>query len=137
MLNLLNYDEVMSRTNNIEHDLESLINKDDEEEKGPNKLSLSRYEDDDDNSINPIKNFNTKTSRIFADSENEKLNLSMTSQKSLDPFTMTNSSLISTYLYKAGSTNCEHSPLGSQVHSPSKRSSATSNNNKMEYSVII
>lgn len=135
MVSQLNYDEVMSRTTpgeQLGQNLEILMNEevdDKEEEKMSNRLSSSRYEEDDDNPINPIKDFNTKTSRIFADSESIKLNSSMTSQKSFDPFMVTNSSVMTTYLYKPGtnSNQGDHSNSSSQAPSPSKRSSITSN----------
>jgi len=144
----LNYDDILSKTINnpntgphLEQALSELINQDDDneneehklessEEKGSHRLSSSRAQNEEDNPINPIKDFNTKTSRIFADSESSKLNSSVVSQRGIDPFLITNSSVMSTYLYKApnqksdGSNANNVSNIGSQLPSPSKTNSS-------------
>ena len=70
MISQINYDDVMSRAgqgdDNLEHDFRRLMNENNqenqEEEKNSSKLSSSRCGEEDDNPINPIKDFNTKTS---------------------------------------------------------------------------
>ncbi len=153
----LNYDEVLSKTvqsaagggtsgPHLEQALDDLINQDEEGEnsaekndenaaeeeeekvKDSNQLSSSRAQQEEDNPINPIKDFATKTSRIFADSESSKLNSSIVSQRGIDPFMITNSSVMSTYLYKPqfppGGAAGINSNMGSQLPSPSKTSSS-------------
>ncbi len=146
----LNYDDVLSKTGarmenttlnelmlNPEeeqkdypsHEAEEVL---DAEERGANRLSSSRVQQDDDNPINPIKDFGTKTSRIFADSETSKLNSSAVSQRGIDPFLITNSSVMSTYLYKPQYPPSQSSASGgsnfaSQLPSPSKTSSSGAN----------
>ena len=145
----LNYDEVLSKGGqtvtapHLEQALNDLINQDedneieqenqDENEKQPHEseekvsghLSSSQAQEED-NPINPIKDFATKTSRIFADSESSKLNSSVVSQKGIDPFMITNSSVMSTYLYKPPflPNSAATSNVGSRLPSPSKASSS-------------
>ena len=136
MLSQLNYDEVISRANQREeHDLDTLIGKEDNQE----EKDLGRLSSLGDDVINPIKRFSTKTNRIYTDSEHGKLNSSMASQKSIDPFMMMNSSLLSTYLYNNGTNNYDRSNTGSPVHSPLKRNSMMSNGgrNLMDHTVNL
>ncbi len=132
----LNYDDVLSKTGpRVEFTLNELINQDedqkvraeqlsDQEERGSNRLSSSHIQQEEDNSINPIKDFATKTSRIYADSEASRLNSSVVSQHGIDPFLITNSSVMSTYLYKP---QYPPSSGGSQLPSPSKTSMSGAN----------
>ena len=141
----LNYEEVLSKTGpRLEMALNELMNQDedqkedsavhveeigDTDERTSNRLSSSRAQQEDDNPINPIKDFATKTSRIFADSEASKLNSSAMSQR-MEPFLITNSSVVSTYLYKPQfppSHSNFSSNLNSQVPSPSKNSFSIAN----------
>ncbi len=84
--------------------------KEKEKEKGKRKrnreaqqnspCSPMRLPEDEELSIHQVREFAAKTSRIFADAELSRLNSSIMSQRDLDPLSSTNSSVISTYLFK-------------------------------------
>lgn len=127
-LNILT-DQVEEKKEDLGHQKENFDNTD---EIISNKLSSSRAQQDEENSINQIKEFATKTSRIFEDSETSRLNISVCSQRGPENFSLTNSSISSTYLIKQMPQNLEHkydnnSAARSLTASPSKASGLNTN----------
>lgn len=116
-----------------------LFNKDEEKKysesnlKEDSEVSLSNFQDnffpsrdflDEDNSINSVKDFSAKSSRIFEDIELLNLNDSAISQSGKKPFSYTNTSLSSGVKYRP-STSLLTTP-NFQETSGSKTSTARS-----------
>lgn len=107
---LLNYDNIFCRTetnlNLAQSQTIQNFRKEPEEENKEesfvvNSESRSAARDEEENiTINEIKEFSAKSSRIFAESELSRLDESMTSQNDIKPLSSTNSSIISNYLFK-------------------------------------
>jgi hypothetical protein len=112
----LSYDDVLSKTD-VRHDttMQAWEDRKQEAEGSLGRYSSSHADQDDEPSINPIKEFNLKAKGL-SDQDLSLLDSSMVSQRNQDPLSATNSSIISTYLFKPST---QPQGLGKQSTLPS------------------